>query len=164
MITAQTLKNHYDINTNLIRRALADLTDADLMIQAPYTVNCVNWVLGHLLQGRDTVLKLLGAAPQLSDAESERYRRGSDPVTVADGEVVLTHARALAALEQGAVELGARLGALSDEDAGRSIDLFGNNQPQSLLNWVFFFYFHDSYHTGELATVRQLTGKPVKVV
>jgi hypothetical protein len=72
MINAHTLKRHYDINTNLIRRALADLTGDDLLVEAPYHVNSVNW--------------------------------------------------------------------------------------------VFFFYFHDSYHTGELATVRQLTGKPVKVV
>lgn len=164
MINAHTLKCHYDINTNLIRRALADLTDADLLIQAPYNVNGVNWVLGHILQGRDTVLKLLGAPPQLSDVESARYRSGSDEVKAADDVCVLTLARASAALERGASEIGARLAALSDDDANRAIDLFGDNEPQSLLSRVFFFYFHDSYHTGELVTVRQLTGKPVKVV
>jgi uncharacterized damage-inducible protein DinB len=162
MITPQHLKNHYELNTGLIRRALDGLTQDDTLVQAPYSVNCINWTMGHILQGRESVLKLLGAPPQLAQEEVARYRRGSQPIG-ADVEAMPLE-RALIVLESGLAEIVQRLDTLSDADAARKIDLFGNGEPDSLLGWVFFFYFHDSYHTGELAVLRQLCGKPVKIV
>lgn len=132
MITTQHLKNHFEINTRLIRRALDGLTQEDTLAQAPYSVNCINWTLGHILQGREQVLQLLGAPPQLTQEETVRYRSGSQPI-------------------------------------GADSDALGLERVQTVLSngladWVFFFYFHDSDHTGELAVLRQLCGKPAKIV
>ena len=118
--------------------------------------------MGHIVQSRDQVPKLLGASPQLSPDEAVRYQRGSPPIN-GDADA-MTLERASSVLEKGLAMITRRLESLSDEQAARSLDLFGNGKPDSVLGWVFFFYFHDSYHTGELAVLRQLCGKPVKIV
>ena len=162
MINALKLKDHFELNSNLIDRALDGLSQEDTLAQAPYAVNCMNWTIGHILQGRDTVLKLLGAQPLLTEAEVSTHRRGSAPIGAESDALPLDRAKVL--LADGLAELSRRLASLTDADAARPIDLFGNGQPDTLLGWVFFFYFHDSYHTGELAVLRQLTGKPAKIV
>ncbi len=161
MITTQHLKNHFELNTGLIRRALDDLTQDDTLVQAPYSVNSINWTMGHILQGRERVLQLLGAPPQLTSNEAARHQNGSQPIGAESEALGLD--RALSVLERGLAEIVQRLESLSDDDAARPLDLFGNGKPDSLLGWVFFFYFHDTYHTGELAVLRQLCGKPAKI-
>ena len=57
------------------------MTHQDSLLQVP-GVNCLNWVLGHIADSRDRVLRLLGEAPL--SARGPRVRRESDPVA-ADG-------------------------------------------------------------------------------
>jgi hypothetical protein len=53
------------------------LSHADSLIQTPYNINCLNWVLGYIAVGRDSVLRLVCEEPLLSGAEANRYKTDS---------------------------------------------------------------------------------------
>ena len=78
-----------DIEHNLIHTQTEGLTQADTLIQPQPSGNCMNWVLGHLLDNQITLLTLLGAESPVDPALLERYRRDSEPVT-GEGPGVLT--------------------------------------------------------------------------
>jgi hypothetical protein len=56
------------------------LPHADSLLQLPFRGNCLNWLLGHLLDNRDSVLEALGEPWMMSDATAAVYRRASEPI------------------------------------------------------------------------------------
>jgi len=88
MITMNQIKDGYAVNLRIILMQVEGLTHEDSLVQTPYNINSLNWVLGHIIVGRDRVLKLLGEGPLLADTHKARYETGSDPV-VEDGGAVL---------------------------------------------------------------------------
>ena len=62
---------------------------ADSLLQLPFRGNCLNWVLGHLLDNRDDVLKALGAQRIMNDNSAALYRRGSAPIASSTTELLL---------------------------------------------------------------------------
>ena len=58
-------------------------SDEEALLQLPFPTNCTNWVVGHILAGRNTALKILGAQPIWGDEIVSLYRSQSDPVTSA---------------------------------------------------------------------------------
>jgi len=136
-----------------------DLTHQDALVQVP-GVNCLNWVLGHIADSRDRVLRLLGEAPALGEAAA-RYRRESDPVT-GEGPDVLSLERLLAALAEGQARIAFRLAGLTEEalleprqDGERTLPLV------TLLHFV---NWHETYHVGQTELLRALAGKTDKVI
>jgi uncharacterized damage-inducible protein DinB len=123
------------------------------MYQPPCNSNCINWVLGHILNNRDRVLRYLGEERILTEEQYKRYGYGSAPVR-ADGPNILSIERMLELLEasQPRIEVGmARVTAeaLSQEVlyAGRTMTV-----EQALL-WTLT---HDYAHAGELTVLREL--------
>lgn len=100
MITKDQLAEGYALNLRLIERQTASLSHADSLIQTPYNINCLNWVLGHMAVGRDTVHRLVGEEPLLSEGETNRYKTDSDPI-IEDGEHVIQLERLLEILTTG---------------------------------------------------------------
>ena len=78
--SAETLIKMMEWNTGVIRMQTRDLTQAESMIQPPFQGNCLNWVIGHILTSRDTILKLMKLEPVLSPGEMTLYDRGSEPL------------------------------------------------------------------------------------
>ena len=146
-------------NMLIIEAQTKDLTHQDSLVQVP-GVNCLNWVLGHLADGRDQVLAMLREAPLLAGAGA-RYRRESDPIT-GDGPEVLPLERLLAVLEEGQERISAALAARSDEALGEEQQL--GERTLTLLERLHFAYFHDTYHTGQTELLRALAGKADKVI
>jgi hypothetical protein len=77
MITKDQLAEGYALNLHLIERQTAGLSHADSLIQTPSNINCLNWVLGYIAVGRDSVLRLVCEEPLLSGAEANRYKTDS---------------------------------------------------------------------------------------
>jgi len=161
MLTAQQLADAYARNTNIIQRQADGLSHGDSVLQLPFRGNCFNWVLGHILESRNTILGLLDAEPALDPAVASRYARGSEPI-LADGPEVVPFADLLGALERGQAALTEKLGAVTDEAFARETPFFSRSMPLSDL--LFFLYFHDSYHTGQAEPLRQLAGKDDKII
>jgi hypothetical protein len=77
MITKDQLAEGCALNLRLIEMQTAGLSHADSLIQTPYTINCLNLVLGHFAVGRDSVLQLVGEETLLSGTEINRYKTDS---------------------------------------------------------------------------------------
>jgi hypothetical protein len=161
MITATDLIAALERNLGIVKSQTQGLTHADSLLQMPFRGNCLNWVVGHLVSNRNTMLHFLGEKAILSEAQAKRYGYGSQPVC-GDGEDILTLERLLALLEQSQKSLAARLQTMKAEDLEREVQSFLGTTTLGQL--LFFLYWHESYHTGQTEPLRQLAGKDDKVI
>ena len=109
MITNEQLIDGFSLNLRLIKLQTAGLSHADSLIQTPYNINCMNWVLGHIAVNRDNVMRLIGAEPLLRETEIQRYKTESDPVTN-DGPDVMQLESILVTALAGAGVMGIAIG------------------------------------------------------
>ena len=133
----------------------------DSLVQTEFNINCFNWVVGHLVASRGDLLALLGGEPVLGLDAIERYRRESDPIT-GDGPDVLAFDRLLGALDETQLRLADRLSTFPAEGFAEEIDVDG--RTESLGRRAHFWYFHDTYHSGQTELLRQLTGVGDRVI
>lgn len=138
-----------------------DLTHADSLRQPPFRGNCLNWVLGHIVEHRDVILKTLGE-PTLLQERGERYKRGSEPLTAEDDGVVPLE-ELLGWLDQTQACIAAKLAQMDDAAWEREISV-GHQRTTTVGQRVFFLYFHETYHVGQTELFRQLAGKDDRVI
>lgn len=162
MIEGTALAADFGRNLWIIEQQAAGLTHADSLLQTPYRINCLNWTLGHILEGRGVVLDLIGAERAVAADATERYRRESDPI-LEDGPGVLALDDLLAGLRETQDRLSAALAGL-DEGALAAESDRGDGEMVPLWAKVHFQYFHDTYHTGQTELLRQVTGMGDKVI
>ncbi len=162
MITPQNLSDAYEFNIEVVKMQAAGLTQADTLVQLPFRGNCFNWVLGHLLSNRCTVLKLLGDEHTIDASLVARYDYDSEPVT-GEGEGVLTLEQLLSLLDTAQAQIATLLANITPEELAHPMVVFGDRE-RTLGEWLFFFYFHDCYHTGQTEILRQAAGKDDKII
>jgi uncharacterized protein YciI len=108
-------------------------------------------VLGHILAGRHVALVRLDGAALWDEAVLARYRGGSAPVT--DGEDALSLEVLLADVERSQGLLDEALNASSAADLERAVER--NRGEQATWQVVAGLRWHESYHIGQLGTLRQ---------
>jgi uncharacterized damage-inducible protein DinB len=162
VITPQQLVEAFNRNVQLVKMQTRELTHAESLLQPPFRANCMNWVVGHIVSSRNDVLRLLGEDPALSPEVAARYARDAQPIAGLDAAVVPLDAL-LAALEQGQERIAAAIARATDEDLAREQSLYGRS-TRALQDWLFFLYFHDTFHVGETSVLRQAAGKDDKVI
>ncbi len=59
MITPIDFAEAYGRNVETIKLQTEGISQADSLVQLPYSANCLNWVVGHIVTNRHSVLKLL---------------------------------------------------------------------------------------------------------
>ena len=84
MIPADQLIKTYQSNLWLARRTLEGLTQAESLLQPPFKANNLNWIVGHLVSGRQRALQTLGHPGVWSTAEHTLYNTGSMPISSAN--------------------------------------------------------------------------------
>lgn len=161
MITKEALGEAYAGNLRLIKLQTEGLSNADSLVQTPYNINSLNWVVGHIAVNRDNILRLLGSEPMLSEAETARYKRESDPIK-SDGEDVIALERLLEILERGGEKITEELAALDKAELDREIMV--GERKVTLGARLYFYYFHDTYHTGQIDLLRQVAGANDKII
>jgi len=161
MIGPQQVADGFALNLNIIKRQTDGLSHEDSVLQPPFNSNCLNWVLGHILVGRDRVLKLLDQEPVLSDEQRQRYEDGSPPVTKLE-DAALTLAEQLDKLETGQQRISQGLQGASGEKLAKEL-MIGEHKT-TVGERIFGLYFHDTYHTGQTDLLRQLAGTNDKVL
>lgn len=162
MITPVYLADAYARNVMIIQQQTAGLNDADSLVQLPFRGNCMNWIVGHIITNRHNVLKLLDGYLPAEAALVERYGRESQPIT-GPGEGVLPLAELLTLLELTQQQVTARLSAITPEALTQPVAFFGN-RSMPVTEWLMFFYFHETYHTGQTEILRQAAGKDDKII
>jgi len=161
MITANDLSAGYALNVRLIKRQTEGLSHADSLIQTPYNINSLNWVIGHIAVNRDNVFRALGIEPLLTEAQTQRYITNSEPVRK-DGPEILKMEELLEVLDRGQQLIENELKKLTPESLVREIEI--GERRVSLGSRLFGLYFHDTYHTGQTDLLRQVAGKNDKII
>jgi uncharacterized damage-inducible protein DinB len=150
MTMAENLIADYRRNTWIIREQNKGLTHEQSLTQAPYNINCMNWVLGHILTSRDDVLTMVGAEP-LFASQAEPYKREAEPIT-ADGPDVVRLAELIDLVGKSQHAIAA---ALSDSADTLNAEV---EDGESLAERIRFLLWHDTYHTGQTDLLRQISG------
>ena len=162
MISPTYLSDSYDRNVQIVRMQTDGFSQADSLIQLPFRGNCMNWLVGHLVTNRYNVLKLLGAELPAGAERLARYARESKPIQT-NSEGVLPLAELIELLARAHAQMASLLVEISPEVLDRQVAFFGR-RSQSVGEWLLFFYFHDSYHTGQTEILRQAAGKDDKII
>jgi len=162
MISPATLSEAFNRNVEIIKMQTAGLSQEDSLIQLPFRGNCMNWLVGHILTNRFNVLKLLGAEQAAEAERVARYVRDSAPIKL-DGADVLQLEKLLVTLEEAQVQIAGLLAEITPEALERQVAFYGR-RSMSVAEWLMFFYFHDTYHTGQTEILRQATGKDDKII
>ena len=150
-MTPDSLISQYRRNTSIVERQCQGLTHEQALFQAPYNINCMNWVVGHILVGRDSVLNCLGAAPIFTEF-ARTYLRESEKI-IEDGPGVAPLEVLIALMIQSGRQLGEALAStnttlLQEED----------DEGHTLLSKIRFDLWHETYHTGQTDLLRQISG------
>lgn len=143
----------------VIRANTAGLTQEDSLVQPRPEGNCLNFVVGHVVNVYDKVLPLVGQQPVMGDAVA-RYERGSRPIT--DAAEALQIDELLAAFDTQTERFNAGLATLTPEALERPMpgpDSGGEltETTRSLLGTILF---HQAYHAGQTGVLRRIAGKP----
>ncbi len=147
-------------NHRIMHLQVKDLTQADSMLQLPFEGNCLNWVVGHILDTYNICLGWLDLPILWNEAYTKVYSHGSDPLT--DPIRALELSDMLEKLDTGLEQITTRLVGLTPIEQERVIDYwFGK---ATLVEALFFMLWHASYHTGQLEQLRQLANKHDKVL
>lgn len=155
----QHLLDTIQLNSAIIHRQLRGLTHAEALIQPPFQANRMNWVLGHILTGRDTMLNLMALEKVLTPDENERYTRGSQPID--DPEQAIPLESLKTRLDSSTSKITAALDSMSTQDLAAQVE-FGEGGPLSGV--LAFLLWHETYHTGQLELLRQVAGKNDQVI
>ena len=152
---AQALAQAFRLTHQIIKLQTNGLSHADSVLQPPFRGNCLNWVVGHIIEGRDSALNLMGEAPLLDHERADFYRTGSEPITSAEQAVPLEDLLQVLELSQQQIE--ATLERTTPDQRGRSVQFRGSER--SLEQAIAGLHWHETYHTGQLELLRQLAGK-----
>lgn len=162
MITLENIAAAYARNLEIIKMQTDGLSHEQSLIQLPFRSNCLNWVVGHLLTNRCNILKLLEADDIRPDVDLDHYERESQPIA-GEGEGVLPLKELIKHLEDSQVRLEAVLEQESKRSLRRMVP-YRDRPEQPVAYWIFFLYFHDSYHVGQTEILRQAAGTNDKII
>ena len=137
-------------------RNLEEMTHADSIVRPAGGGNDFNWVLGHVIAVRNSLLPGLGEEPLWDPDRTRAYAMASTEET--GSRVALEELReALSASHERIVAGLARV-----DDAtldGKAPFSPGNNPNETLRSLLGKIVVHESYHIGQLGALRRAAGK-----
>ncbi|HET6229694.1 MAG TPA: DinB family protein [Longimicrobiaceae bacterium] len=159
MSPADYLRYQAGATRQVVNLNIAGITDEESLVQPEPAGNCINFVLGHLLNVYGQAMGLLGASPVLSPEKLKRYERGAPPIT---GEAdALAFAELAAAWDETCGRVDAALAALPAERLAEKAPRSPTGNPDETVGTLLFtVLFHQAYHAGQLGILRRIAGKP----
>jgi len=158
-MTGKDLATMYEFSYAAMQRNLQDLSHEDSLVLPEAGGNCLNWVLGHVVAARGTVLMLAGTTPTLTGEGLAAYRRGSHPEGTAG---LLDLAKLRAMFDETQQQLIPALAALSEDALNRAVPEPQRRPPLtgSIGDALVRLHYHEGYHNGQIGLLRRLAGKP----
>lgn len=161
-IDAQSLLYALERNYDTLTKQIAGITDEESLLQLPFRGNCLNWIVGHLLQSRNRLLILVGEDPIWTPEQVARYGRNSPPVR--DSHDAIPFSKMVADFTTAQSKLLARLQTISQADLDAEKVAFPTQPARPLGQWLQMSLWHETYHIGATEILRQLTGKDDQVL
>jgi len=142
----------------VVRMNTDGLTHEESLIQPEPGGNCLNWVVGHLVNTYEMLLPQLGGEPVLDEGALARYARGSDPLT--DPAQAWELDDLLEAWDESSKRVNRALRQLTEEDLARPAPkIAGVEGEETLRSLLSVALFHQGYHAGQTGLHRRLAGK-----
>lgn len=157
---AETLNQSFALTYRIIKLQTDGLSHEDSILQPPFRANCLNWILGHIIVGRQSVLRRLGQTPLWDDPKVARYVTGSEPIT--GHERALPLETLLGDLDRSQQQIAAALEQTTPEHLAALVESRGSERPLGQV--LAGLHWHETYHTGQLELLRQLAGKDDAII
>ena len=145
MTFGSDLGKQFARNTRYLVGQLEGIDHRQSLAQPEFGANCLNWTVGHMLQYRGSVARLLGVDLPQSDGLG-RYEQESDPI-VEDGPGVVEFSTLLERFSQTEAPIASSLAATTDDQLHEEI--VRSERAATLNSRVLFLYFHDTLHAGQ---------------
>jgi uncharacterized damage-inducible protein DinB len=158
-MNAATLVKLYEISGNVLKKNVDGISHAESLVRPQPGGNCLNWVLGHIVAVRNTVLTLVGREPAWSSNETTIYDRGT---TLDDDSKALDISSLIAAFDQSQAQIMSAIKDLSAEELAKPIK--GTTPGGTIGEKLAFFSWHEGYHLGQIGILRRLAGKEGAIV
>jgi len=159
MLSPDVLTKFMDTNKFVLGKQLDGLTHADSVLQTPFRGNCLNWVMGHIVESRDNMLRLLDGDTFMSEAQANRYKPDSEPIVQDADDVAKLEWIWETYLAQDEAMREA-LNSLTTDD----LEQVKEGSERTLGDRLRFLLWHETYHVGQTEYLRQLAGTDDAVV
>jgi hypothetical protein len=145
----------------ILLKQVAGLTHADSLLQPQSGGNCLNWIMGHLVVNLVDILNILGGETPSELLDMTQYAYGSEPIhRDIPGVIGL---QALVDMYGHLTTLVTdQLSQMTEADFDQEIDFWQGKNRRGYV--AFFYFFHNTYHLGQLEQGRNLAGKTEKVI
>lgn len=154
------LVQQYDAIYRVIARNIDGLTHAESLAPAAGGGNTPNWILGHLVNVQNSVMKIIGAPPVWESEQLERARFDHPISDVADAIDWDTLVERFNASHDACL---AALAVLTDESLAQTMpDAFGRESTRAGVLGV--LVVHQCYHAGQLGMARRAAGKKAAIL
>lgn len=154
---AKTLATQIEFTYNVFQTNTTGIDHATSLKQPGDSGNCINWIGGHILAARQTLM-LLFDQPEIWDLDArKRYGRGSDPI-LREGEG-RNWDEIVAEFAKSQDQVRAGFAAATPEMLAAPLP--PDRNPFELENagqMVAGLCFHEAYHVGQLGLARRLIG------
>lgn len=160
MVDPQILIRTFERSHRLIHQNVAGLTHEDSLLQMPTGGNCLNWIVGHIVSTRSSLMRTLEIQPIWTDEHRAIYRGGSAPITAENAHTAYPLQDILRDLDRSQEAIIEALRGKSFED----MCVAATEPDRTVGESVNYFGWHESYHTGQLEYPRNLAGKHEKVL
>jgi uncharacterized damage-inducible protein DinB len=155
----EILLEAFENNQAVLELQAEGITHEQSLLKLPFYSNCMNWVLGHLLQSRSWMLEQTGLSGYVPPEEAQIYQRNAPEM--ADPEQASRLESLLERLKETNALLKDRLEAMSPEELHREIPIFGGTTLSAFLG---FLLWHETYHVGQLEILRNFAGRHEKLI
>jgi hypothetical protein len=132
-------------NYKVISMNIDGISNEEAMIFPNNEVNCMNWILGHLIYIRNAFLNVLGEEPVWDNEKFSCYNRGEIPLNRKDEFVSFEELKSY--LKQSQDKFETKLNSLESIDPAIISDVSGLS-------------LHEIYHSGQFGYLRRILGKP----
>jgi hypothetical protein len=150
--TAENLTRDYEFNTMLVHRLVDGLTHEETLLQLPFEVNCLNWVLGHIVTNRSHALEVVSADHAWQEGVRRLYHTGTEN-TSPEGESMQVDVL-LRFLDESVELLKTALDNASEEYLSENFTNYrGEKTREAHLG---SFHWHETYHIGQLEIFKAL--------
>ncbi len=152
MISAEQISNAFRSNHALAMRLVEGISETEALQTPNFQANCMNWVVGHMVNGRAEALQFLETPFNWQPDEQGLYKTGSDPIRPGI-EVPLENLLERFTSSQAMLETA--LGKANESFLAQVVKTRFGQRPRwqhlSGLGW------HETYHAGQLEILRQHT-------
>lgn len=153
----EAVVQNYRFNLKLVDKQTDGMSHYDSLLQLPFKGNCLNWVVGHIIQGRSELLAILGKATLWGETEARVYQTGSEPITPYNADTALCFEKLLNLLRESQMPLEQTLEKITAEELDRAVEEGGKSSTiGELING---YCWHETYHIGQIELLCRLAGK-----